>query len=70
MAVSPDLPLVECPLLPGSPLIAVHIHDAAQATGFNPGTFGKLAVLSARAAAGLPLWNPDDFIERGPEDFR
>ncbi|MEQ9406895.1 MAG: hypothetical protein RIK87_04180 [Fuerstiella sp.] len=38
--------------------------DVAVPTTAQPGTVGKAAILHGRAVQGLPLFHPDDAVER------
>ena len=40
--------------------------DPAQPTDAKPGSEEKVVMLSARYAAGLPLWHSDDRYDHGP----
>ncbi|MCA9096103.1 MAG: hypothetical protein KDA68_21635 [Planctomycetaceae bacterium] len=42
--------------------------DPARPTKARPGSEAKVIMLSARYAAGLPLWNNDDCYEHGPRE--
>ena len=42
--------------------------DPVKPTKARPGTEAKVMMLSARYAAGLPLWNTNDCYEHGPRE--
>lgn len=42
-------------------------YDPNGATGAKPGSEDKVKMLSARYAAGLPLWDPQDCYDHGPD---
>jgi len=42
--------------------------DPSSPTKARPGSEAKVIMLSARYAAGLPLWNNDDCYEHGPRE--
>lgn len=42
--------------------------DPATPTRARPGSEAKVIMLSARYAAGLPLWNDNDCYEHGPRE--
>jgi len=42
--------------------------DPNSPTRARPGSEAKVIMLSARYAAGLPLWNNDDCYEHGPRE--
>lgn len=42
--------------------------DPALPTRARPGSEAKVMMLSARYAAGLPLWNDEDCYEHGPRE--
>lgn len=42
--------------------------DPARPTKARPGSEAKVIMLSARYAAGLPLWNNEDCYEHGPRE--
>jgi len=42
--------------------------DPSSPTRARPGSEAKVIMLSARYAAGLPLWNNDDCYEHGPRE--
>jgi hypothetical protein len=42
--------------------------DPHKPTRARPGSEAKVLMLSARYAAGLPLWNNDDCYEHGPRE--
>ena len=43
--------------------------DPNRPTKARPGSSEKVLVLSARYAAGLPLWHSDDCYEHGPREM-
>ena len=43
--------------------------DPTQATNARPGSEKKVLMLSARYAAGLPLWHDDDCYDHGPREI-
>lgn len=45
---------------PGTHRLAKRQSEAFRPTLYTPGSAGKIAVLSERALAGLPLWHPED----------
>lgn len=42
--------------------------DPVEPTKARPGSEAKVMMLSARYAAGLPLWNSEDCYEHGPRE--
>lgn len=42
-------------------------YDPLEATIAKPGSEDKVKMLSARYAAGLPLWDPKDRYDHGPD---
>jgi hypothetical protein len=43
--------------------------DPYKPTRAKPGSEAKVLMLSARYAAGLPLWHNEDCYEHGPREF-
>ena len=44
-------------------------YDPVVPTTAKPGSQDKVKMLSARYAAGLPLWDPSDRYDHGPDDL-
>lgn len=43
-------------------------YDPLVPTSAKPGSEDKVKMLSARYAAGMPLWDPSDRYDHGPDD--